>query len=52
MVDLGGGAWALSKTSPAAGTGDPVRIEAGAVDICGSPLIKAGLASPGALASV
>ncbi len=52
MVDLGGGAWALSKTSPAAGTADPGRIEPGAVDICGSPLIKAGLASPGALASV
>ena len=52
MVDLGGGAWALAKTSPAAGTADPIRIEPGAVDICGSPLIKAGLASPGALASV
>lgn len=56
LVDLGAGAWALDAASPVAGAGDAARIEAGAVDVCGSPLIQehgqGQRASPGALAPV
>ncbi len=50
LVDLGGGAWALSAASPAVGGGDPGRLDPRAIDIRGEPLIQGSRASPGALA--
>jgi hypothetical protein len=54
LVDLGGGAWALTPTSAHVGIADVNRIEPGAVDMRGARLIQAGpqgsRASPGALA--
>ncbi len=50
LVDLGGGAFALSRSSPAAGIADLKRLDPRAIDIRGEPLIQGSRASPGALA--
>ena len=53
LVDLGGGAWAIAASSEVAFMGDVQRIDRGAVDLTGMPLVQTyaggSRASPGAV---
>jgi hypothetical protein len=50
LVQLGEGAWGLAPGSNGARTADTGRIEEGATDLLGRPLVRDGVADPGALA--
>lgn len=50
LVPIAPGAWGLAPGSRGAGTADTARIEPGATDLLGTPLVRDGVADPGAFA--
>jgi len=51
LVELAPGAWGLAPGSPGTSTADTSRIEPDASDLLGRPLVRAGVADPGAFAT-
>lgn len=52
LVQIAPGAWGLAPGSTGTRTADAARIEAGATDLLGKPLVQDGVADPGAFAAV
>jgi predicted outer membrane repeat protein len=51
LVEIAPGAWGLAPGSKGVRTADAGRIEAGATDLLGKPLVRDGVADPGAFAA-